>query len=89
REAGPGSFYAQPPHQKPRVMTPAKVAECANHLATGLSPAQIARQIGIIIRGQTTVFSNLSFISNVRVQLSEGMQRLLPFLHELDFISIG
>lgn len=52
REAGPGSFYAQPFHQKPRVMTPAKVAECANHLAAGLSPAQIARQTGI---GESTL----------------------------------
>ncbi len=52
RAAGPGSFYTQAPQQKPRVMTPDKVAECGNLLASGLSPAEIARQTGI---GESTL----------------------------------
>ena len=52
RDAGPGSFYAEASHQKPRVMTPAVVAECANLLAAGHRPAFIARQVGI---GESTL----------------------------------
>ncbi|MBL0167191.1 MAG: hypothetical protein IPP85_08565 [Propionivibrio sp.] len=52
REAGPGSFYAESSHQKPRVMTPNVVAECANLLAAGYRPAAIARQVGI---GESTL----------------------------------
>ncbi|MDP2824134.1 MAG: hypothetical protein Q8O52_15835 [Sulfuritalea sp.] len=52
REAGPGSFYAEASPQKPRVMTPTLVAECANLLAAGHRPAAIARQVGI---GESTL----------------------------------
>jgi len=52
RESGPGSFYAEARQQKPRVMTPAIVAECGNLLAAGHRPAAIARQIGI---GESTL----------------------------------
>lgn len=52
REAGPGSFYAEASRQKPRVMTPAVVAECATLLAAGHRPAAIARQVGI---GESTL----------------------------------
>jgi hypothetical protein len=47
RDAGPGSFYVEASRQKPRVMTPAVVAECANLLAAGHRPAAIARHVGI------------------------------------------
>ena len=52
RDAGPGSFYAEASHQKPRVMTSDVVAKCANLLATGHRPAAIARQVGI---GESTL----------------------------------
>ncbi len=52
REAGPGSFYSEASHQKPRVMTPNVVGEFANLLAAGYRPAAIARQVGI---GESTL----------------------------------
>ena len=52
REAGPGSFYVEAARQKPRVMTPEMVAQCASLLAAGHRPAAIARQTGI---GESTL----------------------------------
>ncbi|MFY9328370.1 MAG: putative transposase [Georgfuchsia sp.] len=52
REAGPGSFYVEAARQKPRVITPAVVAQCASLLAAGHRPAAIARQTGI---GESTL----------------------------------
>jgi hypothetical protein len=52
RDAGPGSFYVDASRQKPRVMTPTVVAECATLLATGHRPAAIARHVGI---GESTL----------------------------------
>lgn len=43
RKAGPESCYAEASHQKPPVMTPNLVAECANLLAAGYRPEAIAR----------------------------------------------
>ncbi|MSP96202.1 MAG: hypothetical protein EXR29_03050 [Betaproteobacteria bacterium] len=39
REAGAGSFYAEAPLQKPRVMTAGKVAMCSRLLTAGHRPA--------------------------------------------------
>ena len=47
REVGPGCFYTQAPLQKPRVMTPEIVTQCAHLLAAGHRPAEVARQVGI------------------------------------------
>jgi len=52
RQAGPGSFYAEAPKQKPHVMTPAVAAECASRLAAGYHPAAVARQLNI---GESTL----------------------------------
>jgi hypothetical protein len=52
RESGPGSFYIEASRQKPRVMTPAVVTECATLLAAGHRPAAVARQVGI---GESTL----------------------------------
>jgi hypothetical protein len=52
REAGPGSFYTEAARQKPRVMTPPMVAQCASLLAAGHRPAVIARQTGV---GESTL----------------------------------
>ena len=52
RDAGPGSFYIEASRQKPRVMTPAVVTECATLLAAGHRPAAVARQVGI---GESTL----------------------------------
>lgn len=52
RESGPGSFYEMAPKQKPRVMTPEKVAECSSLLAAGLRPGDVARRAGI---GESTL----------------------------------
>jgi len=43
RDAGPGSFFAVAPLQKPRVMTAEKVATCSSLLAAGHRPAAVAR----------------------------------------------
>ena len=48
REEGPGSFFIVEAFKpKPRVMTPDKVAECAQFLAEGCSPAETARRAGV------------------------------------------
>jgi DNA-binding CsgD family transcriptional regulator len=47
RERGPASFYAAAPRQKERVMTPQKVAQCAQLLAAGHRVAEVARRAGI------------------------------------------
>jgi hypothetical protein len=47
RTDGPSSFYRTIDHSPPRVMTPAKSAECAGLLAAGLSPAEVARRASI------------------------------------------
>ena len=52
RQAGPGSFYLEAARHKPRVMTPAVVAQCGGLLAAGYRPAAIARQTGI---GESTL----------------------------------
>ncbi len=44
RTDGPVSFYRQTSRPKPRVMTPDKCAECANLLAEGLCPSEVARR---------------------------------------------
>ena len=52
RKSGSGSFYKKPSEQKPRVMTPEKVAECSSLLAAGRTPAAVARLSGV---GESTL----------------------------------
>lgn len=47
RTSGPGSFYRQAPPAKPRIMTADKGAECAQLLAEGKRPSQVARLAGV------------------------------------------
>jgi len=47
RTHGPSSFYRPVKHSQPRVMTADKSAECANLLASGLHPAEVARRAHI------------------------------------------
>ncbi len=47
RKDGPPSFFRTNDHPKPRIMTPDKSAECANILADGIHPAEVARRAGI------------------------------------------
>ena len=68
RENGPGSFYAGASAQKPRVMTPEVVAECARRLANGERPAAIARQMGI---GESTLRKAIA--RKVVVPLTTGL----------------
>ncbi|MBF0440135.1 MAG: hypothetical protein HQL93_13590 [Magnetococcales bacterium] len=53
REEGPDSFFrVDLSKPKPRVMTPDKVAECAQFLAEGCCPAEAARRAGV---GESTL----------------------------------
>jgi len=47
REEGPASFFRVAAAAKPPVMTPDKSAECAQYLAAGLRPSEVARRAGI------------------------------------------
>lgn len=47
KKLGPASFYRTTDHPKPRVMTPDKCAECANLLAEGIHPSEVARRVNI------------------------------------------
>lgn len=47
RKYGPASFYRITDRPKPRVMTPDKNAECANLLADGIHPSEVARLTNI------------------------------------------
>ena len=52
RTLGPGSFYAEAKARKPRIITPAVIADCSAQLAAGHTPAAIARQLNI---GESTL----------------------------------
>jgi len=53
REHGGGSFFtSNRPRSNPRVITDAKAAECAHHLADGHCPAEVARRAKI---GESTL----------------------------------
>jgi hypothetical protein len=45
RDAGPGALYVKVARHKPRVITLAVVAQCAQLLEVGHRPAAIAQQI--------------------------------------------
>ena len=47
RREGPSSFYRTAHHPKARVMTPDKNAECAQLMAEGITPSDVARRAGI------------------------------------------
>lgn len=47
RREGPSSFYRTAHHPKARVMTPDKNAECAQLMAEGIVPSEVARRAGI------------------------------------------
>lgn len=75
REAGPGSFYVEAARQKPRVITPAVVAQCASLLAAGHRPAAIARQTGI---GESTLRKAIAARRIVPEALSAANDAALP-----------
>lgn len=47
RRDGPASFFRTAQGPKPPVMTPEKSAECAEFLAEGVRPSEVARRVGI------------------------------------------
>ncbi|HWZ08968.1 MAG TPA: hypothetical protein VNY53_18915 [Bradyrhizobium sp.] len=47
RKDGPASFFRTVQGPKPPVMTPEKSAECAEFLAEGVRPSEVARRVGI------------------------------------------
>lgn len=79
REAGAGSFYAEAPLQKPRVMTAAKVAQCSSLLAAGQRPAAVARLADI---GESTLRKAIArgLIVASETLASEGSDQASPSL---------
>ena len=77
RDAGPGSFFAVAPLQKPRVMTAEKVAQCASLLAAGHRPAAVARLADI---GESTLRKAIArkLIVPSQALASEGLDQANP-----------